>query len=98
MKLESTLKDHAGFLYTAPLLDVVLLLLVFFLLTTSQYQFFKLLNVGIFTVAGSMGVLFLAQGMRIVAGVGTAGESNRRWVLRKSIRPKVSWSDIPKRS
>lgn len=35
MKLESTLKDHAGFLYTAPLLDVVLLLLVFFLLSTN---------------------------------------------------------------
>ncbi len=32
MKLESSLKDNAGFLYTAPLLDVVFLLLVFFLL------------------------------------------------------------------
>lgn len=35
MKLESTLRDHAGFLYTAPLLNVVLLLLVFFLLSTN---------------------------------------------------------------
>ncbi len=32
MKLESSLKDNAGFFYTAPLMDVVLLLLVFFLL------------------------------------------------------------------
>jgi biopolymer transport protein ExbD len=35
MKLESTLKEHAGFLFTAPLLDVVLLLLVFFLMSTN---------------------------------------------------------------
>jgi len=35
MKLESSLRDQAGFLYTAPLLDVVLLLLVFFLLSTN---------------------------------------------------------------
>lgn len=35
MKLESTLRDNAGFLYTAPLMDVVLLLLVFFLLGSS---------------------------------------------------------------
>ncbi len=32
MKLESSLRDASGFLYTAPLLDMVLLLLVFFLL------------------------------------------------------------------
>ncbi|MEM0969431.1 MAG: biopolymer transporter ExbD [Verrucomicrobiota bacterium] len=35
MKLQSTLRDHAGFLYIAPVMDVVLLLLVFFLLSTS---------------------------------------------------------------
>ena len=31
MKLESTLSDRAGFLYIAPLMDVILLLLIFFL-------------------------------------------------------------------
>ncbi|MEM7602418.1 MAG: biopolymer transporter ExbD [Verrucomicrobiota bacterium] len=31
MKLESTLEDRAGMLYTAPLTDTVLLLLIFFL-------------------------------------------------------------------
>lgn len=31
MKLESTLTDRAGLLYTAPLMDVILLLLIFFL-------------------------------------------------------------------
>ncbi len=31
MKLESTLSDRAGVLYTAPLMDVILLLIIFFL-------------------------------------------------------------------
>lgn len=31
MKLESTLTDRAGMLYTAPLMDVILLLIIFFL-------------------------------------------------------------------
>lgn len=55
---------------------------LFFLLTTSQYQFFKLLNVAIFAVAGSMGIVFLSQGMRIVGEASKEGEGNRRWVLR----------------
>jgi hypothetical protein len=55
---------------------------LFFLLTTSQYQFFKLLNVGIFSIAGITGVVFLSQGMRIVADTETEGEQNRRRVLR----------------
>jgi hypothetical protein len=36
---------------------------LFFLLTSSEYAFFKLLNVASFGVAGSMGVIFLRQGM-----------------------------------
>ena len=55
---------------------------LFFLLNTSQYQFFKLLNVGIFGIAGVMGVLFLSQGMRIVSANRQMGDSGRRWVLR----------------
>lgn len=35
-------------------------IVLFFLLTSSSYQFFKLLNVGVFTVAGIIGVSFLA--------------------------------------
>jgi hypothetical protein len=54
---------------------------LFFLLTTSQYQFFKLLNVGIFAVSGFMGVSFLRQGMAIVAHEQT-GNDGRAWVLR----------------
>ena len=49
-------------------------ILLFFLLTTSQYQFFKLLNVMVFAIAGIVGVRFLSQGMRYVsAGVGKEG-------------------------
>lgn len=35
MKLESTISDRAGMIYTAPLVDVVLLLLIFFLFGSS---------------------------------------------------------------
>ena len=35
MKLESTLSDRSGMLYTAPLADVILLLLIFFLFGSS---------------------------------------------------------------
>ena len=35
MKLESTLRPNSGLLYAAPLLDVVLLLLVFFLISSN---------------------------------------------------------------
>ena len=55
---------------------------VFFLLTTSQYQFFKLLNVGVFFIAGWMGVSFLGQGMRLISLGDGEGAHSRRWVLR----------------
>lgn len=61
-------------------------IVLFFLLTSSQYQFFKLLNVGVFAVAGVVGVLFLAQGMQAVS-IGTReGEDARKrlvwlWIL-----------------
>jgi hypothetical protein len=51
------------------------------LLTTSQYQFFKLLNVTIFAVSGLMGVVFLYQGMKVISGPELEGASTRRWVL-----------------
>ena len=57
-------------------------ILLFFLLSTSQYQFFKLLNVACFVAAGSMGALFLGQGMRLVSGGGQQGAAARGWVVR----------------
>jgi hypothetical protein len=54
---------------------------LFFLLTTPQYQFFKLLNVAIFSVSGLMGIVFLYQGMKIVSGSEKEGAGTRKWVL-----------------
>jgi hypothetical protein len=39
----------------------------FFMLTTSGYQFFKLLNVLFFLIAGSLGMVFLSQGVHVVS-------------------------------
>ncbi|MFK7803884.1 MAG: actin-binding WH2 domain-containing protein [Anaerolineae bacterium] len=85
-----SISQNIALILTAITVTAVLLLsfapiTLFFLLTTSQYQFFKLLNVVIFSASGMMGVVFLAQGMRIVAsdrGGGQDGASSRRWVLR----------------
>ncbi|MCP5096095.1 MAG: actin-binding WH2 domain-containing protein [Chloroflexi bacterium] len=82
-----SLTQNVTLILTAITVTAVLLLsfapiTLFFLLTTSQYQFFKLLNVIIFSLSGVMGVVFLSQGMRIVAGDGDGGEQGRRWVLR----------------
>ncbi|NWG17808.1 MAG: hypothetical protein HXY41_14365 [Chloroflexi bacterium] len=40
---------------------------LFFLLTTANYPFFKLLNVIFFAIAGGMGVVFLTQGFQIIS-------------------------------
>jgi len=57
-------------------------IVMFFLLTTNNYQFFKLLNVGVFAVAGIVGVRFLSQGMRAVSTGGDEGAKARRNVVR----------------
>lgn len=61
---------------------------LFFLMTSSQYNFFLLLNVGIFAIAGALGVLFLRDGLKIVTesedeqeGVGARGTIFKIWVL-----------------
>lgn len=55
---------------------------LFFMLTTSGYQFFKLLNVFFFTVAAIVGMLFLVQGTRVVATSDQErGHRGRRLVL-----------------
>lgn len=82
-----SLTQNVSLILTAITVTGVLLLsfapiILFFLLTTSQYQFFKLLNVAIFAISGWMGVLFLSHGMRIVSRDGGGDENGRRWVLR----------------
>jgi len=57
-------------------------IVLFFLLTTSHYQFFKLLNVGVFAVAGAVGVIFLSHGMRVVSPEDGRGARSRRNVVR----------------
>jgi len=85
-----SLTQNTALILTAITVTAVLLLsfspiVLFFLLTTSHYQFFKLLNVGVFAIAGTMGVTFLSQGMRVVSAEGRGGDEGtqaRRWVLR----------------
>jgi hypothetical protein len=82
-----SLTQNITLILTAITVTAVLLLsfapiTMFFLLTTSQYQFFKLLNVVVFAVAGIMGVIFLSQGMRVVSASGKEGTGARRMVLR----------------
>ncbi len=82
-----SLTQNFALILTAITVTAVLLLsfapiVVFFLLTTANYQFFKLLNVAIFAICGATGVTFLSQGMRLVSAAGKEGTSARRWVLR----------------
>lgn len=83
---QSLLQNIALILMAIMVTAVILLsfapISLFFLLTTSQYQFFKLLNVGVFVIAGWMGVSFLGQGMRLISQADGEGASSRRWVLR----------------
>ena len=80
------ISQNVALILTAIVVTAVLLvsfapIAIFFLLTTSQYQFFKLLNVAIFGICGLLGIVFLGQGMRVMKGSET-GETERRWVLR----------------
>jgi len=64
-----TLPQNVALILTAMTTTALLLLsfapiTFFFLITTSQYEFYKLLNVAFFAVSGAMGVLFLRQGRR----------------------------------
>lgn len=82
-----SLSQNVALILTAITVTVVLLLsfspiVLFFLLTTSGYQFFKLLNVAVFTISGFVGVRFLGQGMRVVSVAGKEGERARRNIVR----------------
>ncbi len=81
-----SLSQNIALMLTAITVTAVVLLsfapiVLFFLLTSSNYQFFKLLNVGVFTVAGIIGVLFLIQGMRHVSS-GASGANARLMVVQ----------------
>ncbi len=55
---------------------------LFFLITTDNYQFFKLLNVAIFILTGVIGVNFLYQGMRLISEADTEGQGTRTKILQ----------------
>jgi hypothetical protein len=81
-----SLRQSLAVILTAITVTSVLLLscapiTLFFLLTTSHYQFFKLLNVAIFAISGLMGVVFLYQGIKVVSGSETEGAGSRKFVL-----------------
>lgn len=83
---DQSLSQNVAIMLTAITVTAVVLLsfapiVVFFLLTSSNYQFFKLLNVGVFAVAGLIGVLFLVQGMRLVSASGREGAGARLMVV-----------------
>jgi len=101
-----SLTQNVALILTAITVTSVLLLsfapiVLFFLLTTSGYQFFKLLNVGIFAVCASMGVLFLSQGMAIVSASGKEGSTARLvvmwlWVLVYAfVGSQMAWTLRP---
>jgi len=81
-----SLSQNVALMLTTITVTSVLLLsfspvVTFFLLTTSQYQFFKLLNVGVFAISGIVGVTFLGYGMRVVSYAGSEGARGRRTVV-----------------
>jgi hypothetical protein len=82
---QSLSQNIALMLTTITVTSVLLLsfapVVTFFLLTTSQYQFFKLLNVGVFSISGIVGVVFLSRGMQIVSHGGGEGRGARRTVV-----------------
>lgn len=82
-----SLTQNTALMLTAITVTAVLLLsftpiLLFFLLTTNNYPFFKLLNVVFCAISGFTGVLFLSQGMDIVAAASKEGAGARRNVVR----------------
>ncbi len=74
-------------MYLAPITVMTVMLfgfapiVLFFLLTTNDYQFFKLLNVAIFGISGFIGMWFLLKGMWIISDDQEKGVRIRRLTL-----------------
>jgi hypothetical protein len=103
---QQTMRQTVALILTAIATSSVLLFSLgpisfFFVITSSEYQFFKLLNVLFFAVAGSLGVLFLRQGMRIVTEGDQQGRTTRRlifmlWVLLYGfVGSQMAWTLAP---
>ncbi len=84
---KKTAEQHFSMLLTAASAISVLLfsfapITLFFLISTYNYQFFKLLNVAVFAVTGFIGVKFLYQGMRLLSEEDKEGLETRMSILR----------------
>jgi hypothetical protein len=82
-----TFGQHFAMLLTAVSVISVLLfsfapITLFFLISTDNYQFYKLLNVVIFAVTGFIGVKFLYQGMQRLSKEDEEGLETRMNILR----------------
>lgn len=81
-----TLSQNLALILSAITMTSIVLLafapvVVFFLISTSQYQFFKLLNVSIFIVAGLIGIRQLTLGMKMLTMTDRVGVTIRRRLL-----------------
>jgi len=92
----------SGITVTAVLLLSFAPVVLFFLLTTSHYQLFKLVNVGVFAISGCVGVAFLGQGMRIVSQGNRGGGAVRftlvgwAWILLYAfVGSQLAWTLRP---
>lgn len=82
-----TFGQHFAMLMTAAAVISVLLfsfapITLFFLISTYNYQFFKVLNVVIFGITGFIGVKFLYQGMQLLSKEDSEGLETRMAVLQ----------------
>jgi hypothetical protein len=74
-------------MYLAPITIMTVMLfgfapiILFFLITVSDYQFFKLLNVAVFAISGFIGMWFLLKGMWIISDHDEDGVRLRRLTL-----------------
>jgi len=104
---KQTLPQHMALILTTMTVTAVLLLslapiAIFFLITSSQYAFFKLLNVAFFTIAGGMGLVFFGQGITIVGkpNEGNGAEARRVilvfWMLLYAfVGSQMAWTLSP---
>jgi hypothetical protein len=75
---------------------------LFFLLTSSQYEFFKLLNVTVFAISGFLGVWFLRQGLNTLTGKDAEESVGKRrliftlWVILYAfVGSQMAWTLRP---
>lgn len=84
---KQTFEQYLTLLMTA-MAEISVLLLgfapvsLFFMLSTQDYQFFKLLNVGIFALTGFLGIKFFYEGMKLMSEQDTEGQELRLNILR----------------